>query len=78
MRQQDIIVQNMSSTYRKQQKTNNSILMKIKTATTGDLPVHGGNLVYKSPDITLVEINSEGMLCLSGQNQEFNEEVFPW
>ena len=52
--------------------------MKFKTATTGDLPVQGGNLVYKSPDITLVEINSEGILCLSGQNQEFNEEVFLW
>ena len=52
--------------------------MKIKTATTGDLPVQERDLAYKSPDIALVEINSEGMLCLSGQNQEFNEEVFPW
>ena len=52
--------------------------MKFKTATTGDLPDQERDLAYKSPDISLVEINSEGMLCLSGQNQEFNEEVFPW
>lgn len=71
-------MQNMSSNYRKQQKTNNSILMEFKTATTGDLPDQERDLAYKSPDISLVEINSEGMLCLSGQNQEYNEEVFPW
>lgn len=71
-------MQNMSSNYRKQQKTNNSILMKIKTATTGDLPVQERDLAYKSPDVSLVEINSECILCMSGQNEEFKEEVFPW
>ena len=49
--------------------------MKIKTATTGDLPVQERDLAYKSPDISLVEINSECILCMSGQNEEFKEET---
>lgn len=52
--------------------------MKITVTTTSELPVQGGNPVYKSPDATLVELNSEGILCLSGNNEEYNEEVFPW
>lgn len=35
--------------------------------------------LYESPEMTLVEINPEGVLCASGEYEdEYEEEFFPW
>ena len=33
---------------------------------------------YASPEVTVVEIASEGVLCQSGQFEEWNEETLNW
>ena len=34
---------------------------------------------YESPEVILVEISAEGVLCVSGQNDdEYEQEDFPW
>jgi hypothetical protein len=34
---------------------------------------------YESPEVVLVEISAEGVLCVSGQNDdEYEQEDFPW
>ena len=33
---------------------------------------------YDSPAISVVEISSEGVLCLSGSFEQWNEEDFKW
>ena len=34
---------------------------------------------YESPAVALMEIKTEGVLCVSGENDDvYQEEVFPW
>ena len=33
---------------------------------------------YDSPEISIVEIKSEGVLCQSGSFEQWNEEDFKW
>jgi hypothetical protein len=33
---------------------------------------------YESPEAAVVEIRSEGVLCQSGQFEEWKEEEIPW
>jgi hypothetical protein len=33
---------------------------------------------YESPAVNVVEVLSEGVLCASGQFEEWNEEELPW
>jgi hypothetical protein len=33
---------------------------------------------YESPAVNVVEVLSEGVLCASGQFEEWNEEEVPW
>lgn len=40
--------------------------------------VENKTLPYESPDVTFVEVKSEGLLCLSGDNDEYDEKEFPW
>ena len=39
------------------------------------VPVMG---TYASPEVTVVEIAAEGVLCQSGQFEEWNEETLNW
>ncbi len=39
------------------------------------VPVMGN---YASPEVTVVEIAAEGVLCQSGQFEEWNEETLNW
>ena len=34
--------------------------------------------VYVSPAIAVVEISTEGVLCASGEFEEWEEETLPW
>ena len=38
-------------------------------------PVMGS---YESPEVVVVEIAAEGVLCQSGQFEEWNEETLNW
>lgn len=31
--------------------------------------------VYETPAVNVIEISTEGVLCASGQNEEWNEET---
>ncbi len=33
---------------------------------------------YVSPALSVMEINSEGVLCASGQFEEWKEDTLPW
>ena len=33
--------------------------------------------VYEAPAIDVVELDAEGVLCMSGANEEWNEEALP-
>lgn len=33
--------------------------------------------VYESPSVGVVELDAEGVLCLSGANEEWNEGTLP-
>ena len=34
--------------------------------------------IYESPAMTVVELNAEGVLCVSGNFEEWNEETLEW
>ena len=36
------------------------------------------NIVYESPEIQEMEIDTEGVLCKSGQFEDWEEELIPW
>ena len=33
---------------------------------------------YATPSVSVIEVKSEGMLCASGDFEEWNEETLPW
>ena len=33
---------------------------------------------YESPAMSVMEMNSEGVLCASGQLEEWKEDTIPW
>ena len=33
---------------------------------------------YAAPSVSVIEVKSEGMLCASGDFEEWNEETLPW
>ena len=35
-------------------------------------------LVYEAPEVKVVELYAEGVLCASGQFQEWEEETLDW
>jgi hypothetical protein len=35
-------------------------------------------LVYEAPEVKVVELYAEGVLCASGQFEEWNEETLEW
>ena len=55
-------------------KTTNHIVMKRKTDK-----VESQYLPYVSPSATVVEVKAEGVLCISGENDdEYKEVDFEW
>lgn len=34
--------------------------------------------IYESPAMNVVELNAEGVLCVSGNFEEWNEETLEW
>lgn len=55
-------------------KTTNHIVMKRKTDK-----VESQYLPYESPYATFVEVKAEGVLCISGENDdEYKEVDFEW
>ena len=46
----------------------------FKTAIESTLRSNG----YESPEVVVTEIHSEGILCASGQFEEWNEETLNW
>ena len=43
--------------------------------TRRNINVNAADVRYESPAMKVMEIESEGMLCASGQNEEWNEET---
>lgn len=55
-------------------KTTNHIVMKRQNYHAERI-----SLPYESPDATFVEVKAEGVLCISGENDdEYNEVDFEW
>ena len=48
--------------------------MNKKTFTMADR----FNGSYESPAVTVSEISAEGVLCVSGRFEEWNEEILEW
>ena len=57
-------------------RSNSLIIMNriFKTAIESALRSNG----YESPEVVVTEIHSEGVLCASGQFEEWNEETLNW
>lgn len=60
--------------HRTRNKTINHIIMKRQNYHAERI-----SLPYESPDATFVEVKAEGVLCISGENDdEYNEVDFEW
>lgn len=43
---------------------------------TEEIALGGGN--YETPAASVVELNPEGVLCMSGQTEEWEEDTLIW
>ena len=59
-------------------KQNNNILAIMNKILTTAAPATLGISSYESPAITAVEVLSEGVLCASGQLEEWDYKEFDW
>jgi hypothetical protein len=55
-----------------------SIIIYIKTMKTINVSPDIHYQWYESPVIQVLSLNSEGVLCQSGQFEEWNEETLQW